>query len=166
MKILRFILLTALLIWTIACADESQNNLNANLNSAGQDNSVQSKIPTKDNLEELAAIVRLPEMPEEVVWREEENSNGKKLIAVLKYDAEKSGKIVASAEKLKPVETAEIGTESWFPEELTALSQLSGSETVKVNIYGANDFYNQPYTNGKLSRFNETNFFLLELTDR
>jgi hypothetical protein len=145
----------------------SCNNSNPN-NSSAQANNVNaatgnSNLP-KDDSAELEMIVKLPEQPEDVAWREEETSKGKKLTAVLKYSAENAAKIIASAEKNKPPEQTEIDTETWFPEELTAQSQLSGNETLKGTAYGANDFLNAPYVQGKLIRIQDTNYFVLELT--
>ena len=154
-----------------SCASSSPANSNA-VNQTTNTNAKNSSAAS-DDIAALAALVRLPEIPEEVVWREEvlenreasdQNSKGKKLTAVLKYNDADAEKIVALAEKSKTAEKTEIGTEDWFPEELTAQTQLSASESLKGTAYGANDFFNAPYSNGKLTRIEGTNYFVLELT--
>jgi hypothetical protein len=158
------IFLSANLIYSAACFNPASSNANAdnknsNQNSAANTNSV------KDDSAELANIIKLPEQPDEVVWRETEVAEkGKKLVAVLKYKPEEAGKIAAAAEKIKPAEDVEIGTEDWFPDELVAQSQVSGSEALKAKAYSANDFLNPPYKNGRLARIDETDYFILEVT--
>jgi hypothetical protein len=163
-KLSAFSLLIALLLGT-SCSGGNANS-NAEQNGSNQQANNQNSSSPKDNAEELATIIRLTEMPEEVEWREEENADpkGKKLIAVLKYGDEAIQKIVASAENIKPGAQVEIGIEDWFPQELTAKTQLSGNELLRGVSYPANEFLNPPFTNGKLTRIQDTNYFVLELT--
>lgn len=151
-----------------ACTNFVSNNVNANSNSAQSESNTNQA--TKDDVSELLTIVRLPEVPEEVVWREEPAGKTadpagaiRKLTAVLRYDGETAAKLVAQIEKNKQPEQAEIGAESWFPEELIAQTQISGNEMLKGAAYGANDFLNVPYGNGKITRVENTNYFVLEL---
>jgi hypothetical protein len=148
------------------------DSVNANSNNSVQTNTNSANNPAKDDVSELLTIIRLPEVPEEVVWREEPlgktndrvpGPTDRKLVAVLKYDAETAAKLVAQIEKSKQPEQAEIGAENWFPEELIAQSQVSGNEMLKGTTYGANDFFNMPYGNGKITRVENTNYFVLEL---
>lgn len=148
------------------------NSDNANSNNSAQTNANSANNPAKDDVAELLTIVRLPEVPEEVVWREETlgknndrapGPNDRKLVAVLKYDAETAALLVTQIEKSKKPEQSEIGAENWFPEELIAQSQISGNEMLKGTTYGANDFFNMPYGNGKITRVENTNYFVLEL---
>lgn len=153
-----------------SCKDD--NATNANVNSGAAKSAADNANPVKDDVTELAQIIHLPEMPEEAVWREEvlgsseqtPDTTGRKMTAVLRYSAENAAKITAAAEKIKPAEPSEIGTEDWFPEELTAQTQISGNESLKAFSYGAGDFLNPPYSKGKLSRIDQTNYFVLELT--
>jgi cell division septation protein DedD len=136
--------------------------------------SVNVNLP-KDDVVELSKIINLPLTPEEVIYKEI-NSNTdkdgktvpatdeKKLIAVLKFSAQGANQIVAQAEKYKPPVGAEIDAENWFPAELVAQSQLSGDETLKGTEYAANEFLQPPFSNGKITRISDTDFFVLELT--
>ena len=117
--------------------------------------------------------IRLPLPPEEAVWREDAlgkpgndrvpGPTDKKLVAVLRYSREDAEKLAFMADKHRPVLNETINTESWYPAELIAQSQVSGDETLKGKSYGANDFLNPPYSDGKLTRIDGTDYFVLEL---
>lgn len=162
----------------VACsADDNQSNETPNVNSNKAVNSSvsneNSNVP-KDNTEEFEMIVALPAHPEEVLWREEpigaqgnaSAANGKKLVAVIKFAAADAGRIAAQAETVKPPAQTLIETESWFPAELIAQSELSGDETLKGTAYAANAFFQPPYNDGKLTRLEDSNYFILELSAR
>lgn len=145
------------------------NNANTSATNVSINNN-----PPNDDLGELLTIVRLPELPEETVWREETMGKGadesrvpgptdRKLTAVLHYDEKTAAKLVEQISKAKPPEAAEVNTSNWFPAELIAQSQMSGNETLKGISYGVNDFTNVPYGSGRITRIENTNFFVLEL---
>jgi hypothetical protein len=152
----------------MSCSDSNDAN-SSNANQNGNVNAKNSS-PSNDNAEELSTLIKLPILPEEknderVEWREENiNPKGKKLTAILKYNEANSAQIIALAEKHKQGSPVEIGVEEWYPEELTAQTQLSGNESLKGVAYEAKDFLNPPYNNGRLIRISESNFFVLELT--
>jgi len=157
-----------------ACSSNETANLNANTaNPATNSANSNSANAVKDDVDELEMVVKLPFHPEEAVWREENLAKtgdnrvpaptDKKLVAVLLFSKENADKIVAQAEKYKPAASETINTESWFPNELKAQSQLSGDETIKGSSYPANDFYNVPYSDGKITRIEGTDYFVLEL---
>lgn len=159
----------------VACTtNDNQNGDSANSVSnqtANSQISGENANSIKDNVEELELTIKLPAHPEEVLWREDKTnvqnnasvSTGKKLTAVLKFTAEDAGRIVAQSETYRPATPAQIDTESWFPAELIAQSELSGDETIKGNAYAANDFLQPPYSDGKLTRLENSNYFVLEL---
>lgn len=162
----------AIIIGFIFTACSSNNSANANANSTNQSaNSANSNSANavKDDVDELEMTIKLPIHPEEAVWREENLAKtgapptNKKLVAVLLYTKENADKIVAQAEKYKPATPEIINNENWFPNELTAQSQISGDETLKGKGYPANDFFNAPYTDGKITRIDGTDYFILEL---
>ncbi len=161
----KLILSLALIIFLCnACA----GNKTANTNSFAQ--GVDSKIEAvaKDDIEELGKIIKLPFVPEEATYTEinlnDNNSAAKnrKLVAVLKFSAQSANQIVAQAEKYNPPAPADIDAENWFPPELVAKSQETGDEFLKGAAYAANDFLQSPYINGRLTRINDTNYFVLE----
>lgn len=160
-----FVIFLANLFLLDAC--KSTENVNANQKTQKTNGENEKKNPAKDDIGELLNLVQLPEVPEEVVWREESlpnDSENKKVVAVLQYTLENAAKLVALIEKNKQPEQVEIGAENWFPEELIAQSQVSGNEMLKGTAYGANQFFNIPYGNGRITRIENTNYFVLELT--
>lgn len=159
----------------VACnGSGNQNDDSANSISSRTANSQilgENANSIKDNVEELELIIKLPAHPEEVIWREDKTNvqssastpSGKKLTAVLKFTAEDADKIAAQSETYRPAKPAQIDTESWFPAELIAQSELSGDETLKGDAYAANDFLQPPFSDGKLTRLENSNYFILEL---
>lgn len=167
----KILIALALAGYLAGCAADESGNENAQ-NAVVKANS--NANVAKDNVEELETTVKLPFHPEEVVWREEallKNEsekrlpapNERKLTAVVKFKMEDADKIVAQAEKYKPGSPAAMNAESWYPAELVALTQMSGDETLKGTAYPANDFYQTPYTDGRLTRVENSNYFVLEL---
>lgn len=143
-----------------------------NKNGTAQTNTTVKSKPASDNIDELLNVVRLPEVPEEVVWKEETlgkndsrvpGPTDSKITAVLKYTPEGTAKLLSILEKNKQSDSAVVDTEDWFPEELTAQAQLSGDSTLKGTSYGANEFFNMPYGSGKITRIGNTDYFILEL---
>ncbi|MDQ3063304.1 MAG: hypothetical protein M3R14_10685 [Acidobacteriota bacterium] len=162
----KLILSLALSIFLLnACA----GNETANTNSLASNVNSKTEVVAKDDIEELGKIIKLAFVPEEATYSEinlnDRNSvpNQKKLVAVLKFSAENANQIVAQAEKYNPPAPADIDAENWFPPELVAKSQETGDEFLKGAAYAANDFLQSPYINGRLTRINDTNYFVLEL---
>jgi len=73
-------------------------------------------------------------------------------------------KLVEEAKKIKPPTPAKIGSELWFPAELIAQADNSGDDTLNGTTYAANAFFQPPFTDGKLTRIQGTDYFVLELT--
>lgn len=125
----------------------------------------------KDDPRELNQLVRLPFEPDEdaTVWREmpltKESTDEKKLVAVMKFTEEEAQKLIESASKYQPApQNVQATTETWFPAELIAASSVSGNDTLKGTAYAADDFFQAPYTQGRLIKIDETGYFILELT--
>ena len=88
----------------------------------------------------------------------------RKLLAVLRFTPENSKKIVEHAAKLKAGEKVSIPSESWFPAELVSQGDLSGDDNITATAYPADEFFQAPYSEGKLSRVENSDFFVLEMT--
>jgi hypothetical protein len=166
----------AIAVFFTTCSSNDGKNANSGssnqaVNSANSNNNVTA---VKDDVDELEMTIKLPFHPEEAVWREENLSKqnadnrvpaptDKKLVAVLRFLKEDANKIVAQAGNYKPPAPEIINTENWFPAELIAQSQTSGDETLKGLSYSANDFIQIPYSDGKITRIEGTDYFVLEL---
>lgn len=143
-----------------ACGGIEKTNVNsapqvANANST-------ANVAAKDNIEELGKIIKLPTAPEEATYNES-NANGKKLVVVLRFSEEQANQISTQSEKYKTPAPADIDAETWFPPELIAKSQETGDSALKGVEYAPNDFLQAPFSKGKLTRINDTNYFVLEL---
>lgn len=166
----------ALIITALLAGCSTGDTANSNANSATQTANSNNQNNIKDDVEELEMIIKMPFHPEEAVWREDTlgkpgndripGPTDKKLLAVLRFLKADADKIALQAETYKPVLNESINTETWFPAELIAQSRTSGDGTVKGTSYAANDFYNMPYTAGKITRIEGTDYFVLELYSR
>lgn len=170
MKFLPTILICAFLLSIFlfsACGkDETVNNANLPANQTTNYTN-DNKIPPQDDVEELERIIKLPFHPEEATWREtvlDTPKDGKKLTVVVQFLPEDANKIVEQAEKYKAAIALDVDAEDWFPAELIAQSQISGDINLKGKSYAANDFFESPYINGKITRIDNTDYFVLELT--
>ncbi|MEO6656541.1 MAG: hypothetical protein ABIO36_10710 [Pyrinomonadaceae bacterium] len=128
------------------------NSLGENANSA------------KTNVEELALLVKIPYEAEDIVWKED--SAHKKVIAVLLFSSADADKIVTEAEKSGAPEQVSVAVDMWFPDELTAQSDMSGDSALKGVAYPANAFFQEPYTSGRIIRIDGGDYFILELSAR
>lgn len=172
-KIIIFILFLTLAF--NGCSENDTSNKNSkNLNSSSNPGAKTEIVP-QDNPEELGKIIKLPILPEEVTYIESDTNdaknasggsllNNKKLVAVLIYSSENANQIARQAEFHAPPVPADIDAEIWFPPELIAKSQETGDEFLKGSAYAVNEFIQSPYKSGRLTRINDTDYFVLELT--
>lgn len=162
MQIVPKIFLFFLFAAAAACSSTGTTNSNQTKQSANSANTNSVSV-VKDDIDGLELTIRLPFHPEEAVWREDAAASGKKLTAIMRFLKEDAEKLSAQAQNYRPPQPETLTTENWFPGELTAQSHTSGDETLKGQSYAANDFYNAPYAEGKLTRIDGTNYFILEL---
>jgi hypothetical protein len=107
-------------------------------------------------------IVRLPFAPEEVAWKEKPEQ--KKLTAVIRFSPENAQKMAAEVAKNGQSSPETVTVESWYPNELIAQGELTGESTVKGQSYPAEPFLNPPYTKGKITRIENTDYFILQIS--
>ena len=143
-----------------SCSGPNANNNMANAPVTNSPQAAQSG--PKDNIEELGMLVRLPFVPEEVAW--EEKPEQKKMTAVLRFSPENAAKMSAEVAKNGQATTDTLTVESWYPNELLAQSELTGESTVKGESYPAEPFLNPPYTKGKITRVENTDYFILQIS--
>jgi hypothetical protein len=176
----RFIALPAL-IFLFAFVSCVSNNNNSNQNT-GKENNNTAKIAEKtsddpsDDTEELAARIKLPVTPEDVLWKETSGEktaansavsgdpNAKKLTAVLKFSDVDSEAITQQVQKISPPMNITIDPEEWFPPELIAESETTGDQTLKGKMFDARDFLQEPYKKGRIVKLEQAGYFVLELT--
>lgn len=156
-------------LFSTACDNRDSVNEN-NRSSSRNSNQIETADgenanPAKDDVDELGKIIKLPLLPEEVnYWEETSTERNREIVAVLKFSPENAAQLVSHIEKIKPPFDSQIDADSRFPAELVAQSQLSGDETLKGKSYAADDFLQPPYKSGKITRIENTDYFVVELT--
>lgn len=107
-------------------------------------------------------MVRLPFEPEEVAWKEKPAE--KKLTAVIRFSPENAAKMAAEVAKNGQPSPETLTVETWYPAELIAQSDVTGESTLKGRSYPAESFLNPPYTKGKITRVENTDYFILQIS--
>lgn len=143
-----------------SCSSPAQNT-NVGNASAANSTTIRQTGP-KDNIEELGLLVRLPFEPDEVAW--DENPEQKKLTAVIRFSPENATKMGAEIAKNGQPAPATVAVESWYPNELIAQGELTGESIVKGQSYPAEPYLNPPYTKGKITRIENTDYFILQIS--
>lgn len=138
-----------------------ENNSNSPANNISDGNTPQTSANTaKDNIEELGVLVNLPFEADEVTWKEE----GGKLTAILRFTAEDTRKILVELEEHTLAEPVNLNAERWFPADLIAQSEMNGDNLLKGNSYSAQDFFRPPYSQGKITKIENSDYLILELS--
>ncbi len=146
-------------VLSLACGGPGKNSANS---PSAANRASENSNSARSNLEELRLIATIPYEAEDIVWKE--NKPGKKLVAVLRFSSADSAKIVAEAEPIKVPEAVSISSETWFPPELIAQSEMSGDDNLNGKAYAANQFFLDQYSAGRIIRIENTEYFVLELT--
>ena len=140
----------------------SSTGSNTGENSAASNASTEANSVPHDNTEELAMLVKLPFEPEEVAWKE--NPENKQLVAVLRFSPENAGKFSAEIEKMGQPVVEDLPVETWYPPVLVAQGELTGESAVRGTSYPAEPLLNPPYTKGKITRVENTDYFILQMS--
>ena len=135
------------------------NNDNRPTITAGGGSAANANV-VKTNVEELGLLVRVAYAVEDVVWKE--NASKKTLIAVLRFSPADAEKVVTEATQFGSSQPNVISPETWFPDELIAQSEMSGDSVLKGQAYPANGFLQEPYSTGKVTRIEGTDYFVIE----
>ena len=151
------ILLSILISFTDACGGLGANS---NANAVDASNSSQANSGAKTNVEELAILINVPYESEEVFWKDDPQH--KRIVAVLRFPANEAGRLIADAQKIRPPQKVNINTESWFPPELVAQSDVSGDDTLSGQAYAANAFFQDAYNDGRIIKVDDSDYFVLE----
>jgi hypothetical protein len=142
-----------------SCSSPSGNN---NIANTAANSSNTAQVGPKDNIEEFGLLVRLPFEAEEVTWQEKPEQ--KKLTAVIRFSPENAAKMAAEVAKNGQPTDDTLTVESWYPNELIAQGELTGESMVKGKSYPAETFLNPPYTKGKITHVENTDYFILQIS--
>ncbi len=156
-------ILALISVGTLCPACSGKPNSQTNSYGSMPSNSANTNVNTvRSDVGELGLLVNVPYETEDIVWKEYPSQ--KQVIAVLRFSTADSAKLVADAEKIKPSEPTSVPSETWFPPELTAQSEMTGEDNLNGRAYAANQFFQEPYSNGRLVRIDNTDYFVLDLT--
>lgn len=150
-----------LAIQSVSSCSSSTGDQNANAAKANKSSSVSNVVP-KDNADELGLLVALPFEAEEVAW--EEKPENKSLTAVIRFSPENAAKMSAELTKNGAGVPETLSVETWYPAELIAQAELSGESAIKGRSYSAEAFLNPPYTKGKITQIENTDYFILQIS--
>jgi hypothetical protein len=160
--------IAVVLIGSGGCSTRKTSNTNTATDTAAE----KSDAP-KDNIEEFQLLVRLPFPPEEVVWKEItlEPSNlpdaaTRRMVAVLRFTPDAAARLSEQAGRSRKPTSVELDTETWYPAELIAQGGMNGEGKLAGQSFPADEFLQPPYTQGKLARIENTDYFILELFGR
>lgn len=152
-------ILFSTLIFT-SCSAPAGNSTSTNTNEGNRIASVAKK--ANDKAEELGMLVNFTLEPEDILWVQSESP--KKVVAVFRLDEEGSKKLAAQLSARSQGAARTVAVEDWFPAELVAGGETTGGSSVDGTAFPADDFYQAPFTQGTITRINDTDFFVLELT--
>jgi hypothetical protein len=156
-------LLFAFVLLSAACSGDSRNsNMAADANSAAARNANDSGART--DTEALGMLINVPFESEDTAWKEDPAK--KKITAVFRFSPEDAKKLIAEAEKAGAPQPTSTSSETWFPAELIAQSEMSGDDDLKGQAYPANMFFQEPYTAGRVIHIDNTDYFVLEVTSK
>lgn len=148
------------------CSGRQSPVANGAASDANQQNSNRAVEPgmegAKDNAEELGTLVRVPYEPEDLAWKEYSTPQGRRLLAVFQLTDEDARKLMDAASKVRQGSAVSITSEKWFPKELVTQNEMSGDSGIQATSYAADEFLQPPFSEGSVSRVDNTNFFVLE----
>ena len=135
-----------------------------NASSANSEGNRVAQVPRKanDKPEELGMLINFTLEPEDILWRQTETP--RKVVAVFRLAEEDTKKLADSLSARSPGAARSVAVEDWFPTELVAGGEATGGSSVDGTAYPADEFFQPPFTQGTITRVNDTDFFVLELT--
>jgi hypothetical protein len=144
-----------------ACGSNPAAN-NANTVAATTNANTDTQNGARTKVEDLSLLVNMPYDVQDVVWRQSKDQ--KKITAVIHFDPDDEKKVIPEAEKFGPGQNVNIDIQSWFPDELTAQSDLHGDQPLRGKAYPANQFFQDAYNSGRIVDIDGTDYYILELT--
>jgi len=135
-----------------------------NSSSANSEGNRVASVPKKanDKAEELGLLINFTLEPEDILWQQSESPM--KIVAVFRLDEEDTKKLTEQLTARSQGAAKTITVEDWFPTELVAGGETTGSSTVDGTAYPAEDFYQPPFSQGTITRISNTDFFVLEIS--
>jgi hypothetical protein len=146
-----------------ACSDRVTNDSNISRQPTNSGQTANSNA-VRNDVEELGLRVSIPFETEELVWRE--FVEDKSIVAVMRFSIDDTAKIIVEAEKVRAPTRVDLSSETWFPPELIAQSDMTGDDRLSGNSYSAEKFLLPPFNDGSLIRVNNSDYFILRVAVR
>ena len=137
-------------------AGEGANNANSAVSSVASNSN-----KANTNGEELGMLINFAWETEDLAWKKDEAK--KALTAAFRLSQEDAKKLSDQLSSKGQGAPKEVSVEDWFPAELIAQGESRGGSTVPATAYSADELYQQPYTQGTISRIEGTDYFVVEV---
>ena len=135
---------------------------NSATNSANRADNTSASNSAKDSVDDLSMMIRLPFEPEEATWKDPQKGENK-LTAVLLYSNEDAAKFSSHLAAQGQPKPDTVAVDDWFPSELRSQGDIGGESTLNGQSYPAGDIIQPPYTEGKVTRIADSNYFVVQL---
>ena len=150
------ILISILLTGCGDSAADGANNANAAVSTVASNTN-----KANTNAEELGMLINFAWETEDLAWKKDESK--KTLTAAFRLSPEDAKKLSDQLASKGQGAPKEVAVEDWFPAELIAQGETTGGSAVPATAYPAADLYQQPYTQGTISRVEGTDYFVIEV---
>jgi len=137
-------------------AGDGANNANSAVSTVASNTN-----KANTNAEELGMLINFAWETEDLAWKKDDAK--KMLTAAFRLSPEDAKKLSDQLAAKGQGAPKEVAVEDWFPAELIAQGESRGGSTVPATAYPANDLYQQPYTQGTISRVEGTDYFVIEM---
>lgn len=138
----------------------ADNSSSANENQGNRVASIPKK--ANDKAEELGLLINFTLEPEDILWQQSESP--KKIVAVFRLDEESTKTLSDKLAGKTQGAARTVNVEDWFPAELVTGGEATGNSSVDGTAFPADEFYQAPFTQGTITRINNTDFFVLEIS--
>lgn len=142
---------------TLSCGSSGENS---NAPAVARPAAANEERQAKTNAEELGLLVKMPYETEDIAWKT--YGSNKRILAAMRLSSADADRVVADAGGIG--EAASVQAEPWFPEELTAQSEMSGDGALKGTAYPATAFFQPPYSTGRVVRVSGTDYVILDVS--
>ena len=162
-RISALLLSIAMLISLNGC--DSGTESNSNISNTANNVLTESSNSANTNPEQLNLLIKIPYEADDLIWKE--FSSPRRIVAVFRFYPDDTAKLMETAVSEKTPTPITISSETWFPDELIAQSESDGpGDTLKGTAYGAGQFLQPPFNEGRLIRIDGTDFIILEASVR
>lgn len=159
------ILSLTIIIFTACAETPEQANSTPNIKeiSANLNDPDSPERKANDHIEELGDLINMQAAPTDAKWREESKDGIRTLTAVIRFEKADADKLETSSANHGEMQSVDIPVQEWFQSELITQGEFSADLTLKGRSYPANEILKEPFNTGKLTRIEDTDYFIAEI---